>query len=147
MNQLSMTTAMLALIGGMVCADSASAQVPVRTWTLTVSVDSTKPNGAAWDAFGGAPDIAVCSGSSAGTQCNMVAGSQARCQDSFACRYSMTLPTTFSITVWDLDVSADDIIGTCYIDHPGSYRCGSATLTVRCSLADREDKQGSVCTC
>ncbi len=131
MNQLSMVIAVLVLIGGMVCADSASAQVPVRPWTLSVSVSSRKPNGAAWDAFGGAPDIAVCSGSSAGTQCNMVEGSQARCQDSFACRYSMTLPGNFSITVWDLDVSADDIIGTCYIDHPGVYQCGSATVTAR----------------
>ena len=115
----------------LVCADSASAQIPTRNWTFTVSVDSRKPAGSAWDAFGGAPDIAMCTSSSAGGQCQMIEGAVARCQDAFNCRFTMALPLQFSVSIWDLDVASDDLIGNCYVARPGSFRCGSATVTAR----------------
>jgi len=109
----------------------ASAQVPTRSWSLSVRVNSTKPDGAAWDALGGAPDIGACTASARGTGCAMVEGTTARCQDQFSCDFTLALPETFTVSFWDLDLAADDLIGTCYIDHPGTYTCGSATVTAR----------------
>jgi hypothetical protein len=98
---------------------------------ITVQVDSTKPGGEAWDAFGGAPDIALCTTSSGGAGCAVAEGTTARCQDQFACSFPMSLPASFSASFWDLDVANDDLIGSCFIDHPGTYRCGSASVTVQ----------------
>ena len=55
----------------------------------------------------------------------------ASCQDAFACSFSVSLPETFSATVWDLDVSSDDLVGSCFIDRPGTYSCGRAIITAR----------------
>ncbi len=131
MNRSSTSWGTAALILFLGLAQSADAQVPVRDWTVAVRVSPRKPSGAAWDAFGGAPDIAFCTSSAAGDRCSMVQGTIARCQDSFDCRGSVRVPATFSLTIWDLDVAANDLIGTCYIERPGTYPCGSATVTVR----------------
>jgi hypothetical protein len=102
-------------------------QVPMRVWTILVQVSSTKPSGSAWDAFGGAPDVAICTQSSVGRDC----GNGRRFQDSFGGTFTRSAPSSFTLFVVDLDVSADDPIGNCFIDHPGTYRCGSATVTAQ----------------
>ena len=119
------------VIVGVIATAAGSAQVPERAWSISVQIDSTKPDGSAWDAFGGAPDIALCGTSSGGAGCVVAEGTVARCQDAFSCSFSVSLPETFSASLWDLDLAADDLVGTCYIDHPGTYRCGSATVTAR----------------
>lgn len=131
MTRRSISVLFVVALAGLAAATAARAQVPVRTWAISVQVNSTKPDGAAWDAFGGAPDIGLCTASSGGSGCAMTEGSAARCQDAFGCTFSLSLPETFSASLWDLDVAADDLIGTCFIDHPGTYQCGSATVTAR----------------
>jgi len=112
-------------------AGGADAQVPTSLWVIVVQVDPHKPDGSAWDALGGAPDIAACFTSAAGQGCAAIAGQQASCPDTFSCRFNQTLPTTgFTATFWDLDVGQHDQIGSCYIDRPGNYRCGSASVSV-----------------
>lgn len=122
----------------------ADAQIATRTVTIAVAVDSHKPTGEAWDAFGGAPDIALCTTSALGTQCFGAAGSPAttaptftrgRCQDAFACVFTATVPTTgpVSLAIFDVDVSRHDVIGRCAL--PGNGRtagpCGAARIVAR----------------
>lgn len=116
---------------GLTFVQSVSAQVPMRTWEIAVQVTPTKANGSAWDVLGGAPDIALCGSSAGGAGCVLAEDAVARCQDAFSCAFSVSLPETFSATVWDLDVASDDLIGTCFIDRPGTYSCGRATVTAR----------------
>lgn len=40
-------------------ASDVGAQIPLRTVTLGINVNPHKPSGETWDAFGGAPDIAI----------------------------------------------------------------------------------------
>lgn len=125
-------TVLTVLSCAVTAAGVASAQVPSRVWSIAVRVDTQKPGGAAWDAFGGAPDVALCAASAAGSGCAVAEGTIARCQDSFSCTFTETLPTTgFSLSLWDVDVAADDLIGTCYVDRPGTFRCGASTITVQ----------------
>lgn len=124
-------------------ANDAGAQGAFRNVSLAINVASHKPNGAAWDAFGGAPDIAICINSALGQRC-FAAGDAAltfpsqfgrgRCQDAFACGFNVVVPSTgpFTLTVYDVDLSEHDTIGACMIG-PGAgvVACGSATVAVR----------------
>ncbi len=128
-----------------VLVPEASAQMPTRVITLGVVVTPQKANGAAWDALGGAPDIAICINSALGQQCfaagNAVYASpsafgRGRCQDSFACTFTVTVPATgpVSLSVYDVDISEHDLIGSCAVTPTGAVgigACGRAVLTVR----------------
>ncbi len=104
----------------------ADAQVPTKTWSIRVKVNPKNTSGDAWDPLGGAPDIWLCTSSSLGNKC---VAESARCQDSFECSFSMTLPYTFTARVYDYDALDHDLIGSCYVTKADTYACGSATLT------------------
>lgn len=118
----------------------AGAQVGARNVTVGINVSTHKPNGDAWDAFGGAPDIALCVSSAFGTQC-YAAGprplaspqgfGRARCQDAFSCSFTFPVPTTgpFSIVIYDVDVASHDQIGSCVVTPPTAGPCGSAGIS------------------
>ncbi len=123
----------------------AQAQIATREIDLTVRIDDHKPSGDAWDAFGGAPDVAICVSSALGRQC-FAAGSgiynspaefgRARCQDSTRCSFDFRVPATgpFRLEIYDVDVSDHDFVGSCAVTPDGnafSGRCGSARVTVR----------------
>jgi hypothetical protein len=116
----------------------AGAQGGTRPVTLSVAVDPRKPTGDAWDAFGGAPDIALCVNSALGQQCfsgttvqPTPAFVRGACQDSFSCRFVVYVPTVgpFSVALYDVDLSQHDTIGACMISGRGQRRCGAATVT------------------
>lgn len=126
-------------------AGDAGAQINVRTVTLAINVAPHKPGGAAWDAFGGAPDVAICINSALGQRC-FAAGAGAyaspslfgrgRCQDSFACTFVVAVPAAgpFSLSIYDVDLSEHDLIGSCAVTPNGTVgvgACGSATLAIR----------------
>ena len=124
-------------------ARDAGAQNGLRVVTLTINVTPHKPNGAAWDAFGGAPDIAICTNSAIGQRC-FAAGvnyypspsqfSRSRCPDAFACTFITAVPATgpFGLSIYDVDLSSHDLIGTCMIGPGVSVTpCGSATVVAR----------------
>lgn len=126
-----------------VFVSDAGAQIAVRTVTLGINVAPHKPTGEAWDAFGGAPDIAICINSALGQRCfaagNGVYASpsqfgRGRCQDAFACSFVVAVPATgpFSLSIYDVDLSQHDLVGSCAVN-PGAGvgSCGSATLVVR----------------
>lgn len=106
--------------------------------TLSVTVSSRKPSGEAWDAFGGAPDIALCTNSALGQRCISGSGvttsaafSRGRCQDAFSCVFVVTVPVEgpFSVSIYDVDVSEHDTIGGCMISGRGQHPCGAAMVT------------------
>lgn len=126
-------------------ASDAGAQIPLRVVTLGINVAPHKPSGDAWDAFGGAPDIAICINSALGQRC-FAAGNGAcaspsafgrsRCPDAFACNFMVAVPATgpFSLSIYDVDLSEHDLIGSCVVTPNGTLgvgACGSATLAVR----------------
>ena len=123
-------------------ARDAGAQNGLRVVTLTINVTPHKPNGAAWDAFGGAPDIAICTNSAIGQRC-VAAGTgflpspsqfnRGRCQDAFSCAFVVAVPATgpVGLSIYDVDLSSHDLIGACAVERAGSYACGSATVVMR----------------
>lgn len=141
---LSLAALLAPVLCGALTSD-ADAQINVRTVTLAINVAPHKPGGAAWDAFGGAPDVAICINSALGQRC-FAAGNgtyaspsqfgRGRCQDSFACTFAVTVPATgpFSLSIYDVDLSEHDLIGSCAVtpnNTLGVGACGSATLVVR----------------
>jgi len=132
----------LALASTIATASDAIGQAPWRTVTIEVTVDAHKPNGAAWDAFGGAPDVALCTNSALGQRCygggGLVAGpgqfSRGRCQDAFNCTFTVEVPTSgpIGLTIYDVDVSSHDTVGACHLPNSRSAgRCGSATINAQ----------------
>lgn len=125
-----------------VCGESASAQVRSRNVVLNLTVDPHKPSGSAWDAFGGAPDIAICTNSAFGQEC-FASGTgvyaspsqfaRSRCPDNFACTFTVTVPATgpFNLSIYDVDIDSHDLIGSCMVTGVGPGSCGSARLNVR----------------
>ncbi len=126
-------------------ASDVGAQIPLRVVTLGINVAPHKPSGEAWDAFGGAPDIAICINSALGQRCYAAgngayaspsAFGRSRCPDAFACSFVVAVPATgpFSLSIYDVDLSAHDLIGSCAVTPNGTVgvgACGSATLAVR----------------
>lgn len=121
---------------------SALGQPSSRTVTITVAVDAHKPKGVAWDAFGGAPDVALCTNSALGQRCYGSSGlvaepgqfSRGQCQDAFSCTFIVEVPSSgpIGVTIYDVDLGNHDTIGACQL--PGSRsagRCGSAIINAR----------------
>jgi hypothetical protein len=103
------------------------AQAQFRMVSITVRVDDHKPNGAAWDVAGGAPDVVIITRTALGVF------ESGRCQDSFSCSFTSRVPAVgpINITTWDVDIAANDVIGNCMVSPPFTGRCGSATIAVR----------------
>lgn len=93
--------------------------------TIQVTLESTKPSGDDWDAFGGQPDPYIKVGG--------VSFESEGCQDTRFCSFTVSGTGPFAIEVFDADVSEDDDAGavlcaagsTCTTDN------GGATVTVK----------------
>jgi len=106
--------------------------------TVTVKVQKTKSNGKAWDAFGGEPDIAICVSSDSGTKCYPDGDSEMgilepKCRDTFRCTFrGVKVPTgEFEISVMDVDMAANDSVGSAYCSKGKSCSAGQAKVTIR----------------
>lgn len=105
--------------------------------TITVDVEKTKAGGQNWDIREGAPDIALCiSHSLVGTLClpqgdDMDLLRLAECQDSYHCRFSVQTPDRdFKISVLDVDIVLNDLIGTGHCARRNTCTVGQATVVV-----------------
>jgi hypothetical protein len=106
--------------------------------TVKVKVKQTKVNGKAWDAFGGAPDIALCIDGSGGMKCypdgdspRKIAAPQ--CRDAYTCTFrKVKIPSgEFEVIVVDVDAMANDIIGEEDCRGSGKCRVGQAKVTFK----------------
>jgi hypothetical protein len=106
--------------------------------TVNVVVASKKPNGKAWDAFGGLPDIAMCVMTAKGKVCvpggdHIEPGVPAHCQDSLMCTFTLNVPTngnSLMIELVDVDMAENDAIGSGTCNVGATCRLGAATVTV-----------------
>lgn len=109
---------------GFVCSGAGSCAVdPASRWSVvlgTLTVEPTRYDGEAWDAFGGAPDpfVGVVIGSDTATPLYSGAGS-----DTFTVSFTAdpvatnvradALQAYLAFDVFDEDVSAHDVVGAC----------------------------------
>lgn len=105
--------------------------------TITVDVEKTKAGGQNWDIQKGAPDIALCiSHSLVGTLClpqgdDIALLRLAECKDSYHCRFSVQTPDRdFKISVVDVDLVLNDLIGTGHCARKQTCTVGQATIAV-----------------
>jgi len=109
----------------------------MRSVTISVEVDATKSNGKAWDAAGGAPDIALCVTTAGGTVCapdgTSIGGvTRPQCRDAFQCAFTMEdAGDEFRIDVVDVDLAVNDPIGSGSCRRGATCRLGQAVVTVR----------------
>ena len=132
-DQEDTTTSKCRLVGS-----GGAASANMVSATVSVTVNERKPNGKAWDAFGGQPDIALCVSGGGSTQCYPGGGSvigvmDPKCRDTFRCTFSgVKVPKgTFSLTVVDVDLAANDTIGQASCKKGSSCTAGSAKVRVR----------------
>ncbi len=101
-----------------VCIGSRCVAGQGRTYTVTAvsaTVPSTDSTGAAWDAFGGAPDPFVClylDGSATAVSCSGPPGAADTFTPAWNKNWDVTVSaaTKVGITAWDEDTSAHDVI-------------------------------------
>jgi len=113
-----------------------------RWFEFDVRIDSKRDNGKAWDALGGAPDIAACfvvdgnpmqcvpKGDSPGTV------PSPKCKDAFDCTFRVkTQPGVLvSVDFVDVDASDNDLIAGCIFNagQPDTLKCpNEAKITLR----------------
>ena len=106
--------------------------------TVKVKVKQTKANGKAWDALGGAPDIALCIDGDDGMKCYPEANSprkvrKPQCRDAFKCTFTnVKIPSgEFEVIVIDIDAMSNDIIGEEDCTAPGKCQAGRAKVTFK----------------
>jgi hypothetical protein len=104
------------LLLGLLLAPYANADEGVQA--IEVQVNEQMASGWAWDVFGGAPDILICTSVGAEQTCAPYA-----CSDAFRCSAPLQLPpqTPFTVQVVDQDLAWDDPIGEADCDEQG--RC------------------------
>jgi hypothetical protein len=105
--------------------------------TITVQVEPTKASGEKWDTLKGKPDLALClSNSLVGTLCLPSGDSvtniiSAECPNSYYCRFSADVPDqNFKVSVVDVDVALNDLIGTGHCSKGKTCEVGQATVSV-----------------
>ena len=106
--------------------------------TVTVKIQKTKSDGRAWDAFGGEPDIAICVEGDSGTKCYPDGDSEMgilepQCRDAFRCTFrGVMVPSgEFEISVMDVDLAANDSIGSANCKKGKTCTAGQAKVTIR----------------
>ncbi len=121
------------LIGG-----GAASTAGMVSATVSVTVNDRKPNGKAWDAFGGQPDLSLCVSGGGGTHCypagdGVIEVMDPQCRDSFRCTFrGVKVPKgSFTLTVVDVDLAANDTVGVATCRKGGSCSGGSAQIKVR----------------
>ena len=105
---------------------------------IKVKVKQTKVNGKSWDAFGNAPDIAMCIDGDDGMQCYPKGDSprkvrEPHCRDAFECTFrNVKVPDgEFEIILIDIDAMANDIIGEEDCKPKGKCKVGRAKVTIK----------------
>ena len=88
---------------------------------LSIEVAGTKEDGRAWDGGFGAeknPDIAICLSDGSNTRCYPDGSSKglimaSECRNSFSCLFNVTIEPgkMYTLSVIDVDVSNNDLIG------------------------------------
>ncbi|GAB4202200.1 MAG: hypothetical protein OHK0013_15180 [Sandaracinaceae bacterium] len=134
--------------GESICVAGACEAAFGRIYTImdvSVSVPTTDETGAAWDAFGGAPDpfiVVLVNGSTVATS----ATRNDTFSGTFSGPYNATLiaGSSLAIQVWDEDVSANDLMFTCQASPIGadllrqrSLACSSGGFTVSFQIDPR----------
>lgn len=111
--------------------------------TITIDVEKDKANETGWDLKitpfdNKAPDIAICiSHSLVGTLClpegdNIKNIKTPQCQNSYHCRFSVETPDrNFKISVVDVDLVYNDLIGTGHCRQGKTCMVGGATIQVK----------------
>lgn len=105
--------------------------------TVDVTVAPQKPDGKAWDAAGGAPDIALCLSSALGTRCfpnggNIGEITAPQCRDSFQCTFKADAPPgDITVEIVDVDLAVNDPIGSGACRRGSTCRLGQATVRIR----------------
>lgn len=124
--------------------------IETRTAQVTVQIDGAKPNGKAWDAWGGAPDPALCVVTNLGTRCypggTSVAGiTSPQCSDTFTCRFAVEVPASgpFDLAVVDVDAVVNDAVGSGSCDVGHSCRLGYSDAVDAVTLAHASDRTAS----
>lgn len=126
-----------------ICPAGACELDPTSAWNVTLetlSVSTTKYDGSAWDAFGGAPDPFVNVIVGARTMPPVMSGTAT---DTFAVTYDGSptvmlvgadaLEAYLEFDVWDSDVSSNDEIGACTFPVTVATFSG-ATQTLTCPI-------------
>ena len=133
----------MVLATAILSTSDALGQPGYRWVTIDVTVDGHKPSGSAWDVFGGAPDIALCTNSALGQRCYALGAgvyaspsqfSRSRCPDAFSCTFRVEVPMSgpVGVTIYDVDVSSHDTIGSCQVNSVhGAGACGAAHIVIR----------------
>jgi hypothetical protein len=113
--------------------------------TIHVKVEETKASGKNWDILEGAPDLAICvTHSLIGTLClpdgdRVETISTAQCPNSYDCRFSVEIPDqTFKVSVVDVDLRQNDIIGIGHCRQNESCEVGQAAITKWQASPDRD---------
>ena len=102
-----------------------------RKISITVEVKPTKANGKAWDVGGGAPDIMVeIYHKDLGRLKSSTSKNTYKSTFEFDIR---NITGYIEVKVWDKDLMAHDLIGSCEIHYAtiDTYECGRATISVR----------------
>lgn len=112
---------------------------------VAVTVGPRKLDGRAWDAFGGAPDVAVCLTVGGQRYCepgggaSVAGGTPVPCQDALTCSFEIpegALPvdegSSVSVEVIDVDLSQNDPIGAgdCTIGSPCTIGAAQVTISI-----------------
>jgi len=114
---------------------AASASADGGTMDVVVTLNEKKPNGKAWDALGGKPDVALCYTSGGSKKCipgggdTVKAGDPAHCQDALSCTFSVPVGAS-SFEVYDVDMASNDSVGsgTCAAGNTCQFESCSITL-------------------
>jgi hypothetical protein len=103
---------------------------------VNVAVDGTKPNGLPWDGVRDAPDVGLCITAGAQTSCIPTATSerelhQPYCRDSNICRFeNVVVPAGARVTIIDVDLIENDVIGTGFCSPNTACRIGAAQVVM-----------------
>jgi hypothetical protein len=112
---------------------------PMVDATIAIHVEPKKADGKDWDFAGGLPDIGFCLSVGETRTCypggkpKLAGGSKAVCQDALECTTTVQIPADareIVVEVIDIDIAANDVIGsgTCRVGE--TCRIGQATVTI-----------------
>jgi hypothetical protein len=103
---------------------------------VDITVDGTKADGLPWDGVRDAPDVALCITAESQTTCFPNGRSETevhrpQCQDSNICRFAdVVLPEGARLTVIDVDVISNDVVGVGFCAPNTLCRIGAAQVVI-----------------
>lgn len=103
---------------------------------VDITVDGAKANGQPWDGVRDAPDVALCITVGTQTSCFPEGRAEAevhraQCQDANICRFpDLVLPPGARLTIVDVDVLANDVVGVGFCSPNAPCRVGAAQVLI-----------------